>query len=160
MPEALLIDPYQPYAELYISRLYREYGIQTVALHRNWRSRLVLEPRLPILRSRAVSAHYMVPAEGVEALAPMLRARHDITAVLPHDEGAVWPLARMAEILGVNWSQPDALAAFASKGALKALLRRNDPQLRVNQVGHVASVGDVAGVGEPDGSVAVRAQAR
>lgn len=143
MTEALLIDPYQPYAELYISRLYRDYGIRTVALHRSWRTRLVLEPRLPILRSRAVSAHYMIPAAGVEALAPTLRAKHDVAAVLPHDEGAVWPLARMAELLNVDWSQPPALRAFSSKGALKRLLRQNDPQVRVNQVGHVASAREV-----------------
>lgn len=143
MAEALLIDPYQPYAELYISRLYREYGIQTIALHRDWRSRLVLEPRSPILRSKAVSAHYMIPAEGVESLIPVLRSRHDVTAVLPHDEGAVWPLAQLAEALGLSWAQPEAMAVFASKAALKERVRGRDPGIRLNQVAAVSDAAEV-----------------
>ncbi len=142
-PEALLIDPYQPYAELYISRLFRDYGIRTVALHRRWRSRLVLEPRSRVLRSSAVSANYMIPEAGIEALAPMLRERHSVVAVLPHDEGAVWPLARLAELLDLSWSQPQVLRLFASKGSLKRRLVERASDLRLNQTAAVAGPADV-----------------
>ena len=43
--EALILDPYRPYAQLLIQRLYLNHGIRTVCLHRNWRERLLLEGR-------------------------------------------------------------------------------------------------------------------
>lgn len=135
--EAVLLAPYQTYAGLYIERLYRDHGIRTIALHRRWRTRLILEPRLPILHSKAVSAHYMLPPGGIAELVPMLRDRHDVVAVLPHDEGAVQPLADLAAALDLNWAQPDVLPYFGSKYDLKQLIARNDPALRVNRIAEV-----------------------
>jgi hypothetical protein len=131
--EAVVLDPYTPYAGLFIERLHREYGIRTIALHRSWRARLVGEPRLAVLHSDAVSAHIMIPAGGVRRLVGRLRSRHDVVAVLPHEEGAVQPLGFLAAELGLDWAQPDVLPYFGSKRALKEFISRNDPGLRINR---------------------------
>ncbi len=130
--EAVLLNPYQPYAIIFIEKLFRDYGIRTIAIHSHWRARLTLEGRLPILRSEAVSAHYMLPAAGWAGIVEQLRRRHDVVAVLPHDEGAVEPLAALAAQLGLSWAQPEVLPAFRDKAALKRLIRRNDPGIRLN----------------------------
>ena len=101
-PVAVLLNPYQTYAEDAISRLYHDYGIATVALHSSWRTRVILEGRVPILRSKAVAAHYMVGRGAVADLADFLARRHHVVAVVPHDEGAVQPLMALAAHLSVD----------------------------------------------------------
>ena len=61
--EAVLLNPYQYYADVFIDLLYTQHGIRTIALHSDWRTRLIRQPRMPILDSLAVSAHYMVPPQ-------------------------------------------------------------------------------------------------
>ncbi|MDQ1250088.1 MAG: ATP-grasp protein [Actinomycetota bacterium] len=141
--EAVLLNPYQAYAELFIARLYSDYGIRTVALHTDWRTRVILEGRVPILRSAAVSAHYMIPRSGISSLVARLRRRHDVVAVVPHDEGAVSPLAELAEVLRLSWAQPEVLPAFRDKASLKALIARTDPAVRMNAFALVSSPQDV-----------------
>lgn len=142
-PEAVMVNPYQPYAEIFIARLFRDYGIRTVALHTDWRTRIILEGRAPILRSAAVSAHYMIPVEGLAPVADRLRTRHDIVAAVPHDEGAVGWLARLADMLDLSWAQPDVLPAFRNKASLKALIARNDPTVRLNAFALVSTPDEV-----------------
>ena len=139
--EAVLLNPYQFYADRFIELLYRRHGIRTVALHSDWRTRLIRQPRQAILDSPAVSAHYMVPPAGVVALAPTLRQRHDIVGVLPHDEGAVAPLVALGRALGLLWADQPVFDAIGSKSAVKALIRSADPTVRLNEV---AQVDDVA----------------
>lgn len=137
--EAVLLNPYQFYADVFIEQLYRHYGIRTIALHSDWRARLIRQPRMPILDSPAVSAHYMVPAEGVAALLPTLRRRHDVVAVLPHDEGAVVPLVTVARGLGLPWGDQPILGALQSKEAVKRFIADADPGVRLNHVSRVGS---------------------
>ena len=142
-PVAVLLNPYQTYAEDAISRLYHDYGIATVALHSSWRTRVILEGRMPILRSKAVAAHYMVGGGAVADLADFLTRRHHVVAVVPHDEGAVQPLMALAATLRVDWAQPALLEALGSKTEMKALIARRDPGVRLNAFARVA---DVSGV--------------
>lgn len=136
--EAVLLNPYQYYAERFITLLYREHGIRTVALHSDWRTRLIRQPRLPVLDSPAVSAHYMVPPAGITRLAPLLWHRHDIVGVLPHDEGAVAPLVALGRALGLTWADQPVFDAIGSKSAIKALIHAADPNIRLNAVAPVA----------------------
>lgn len=138
-----MVNPYQPYAEIFIARLYRDYGIKTVALHTNWRTRMILEGRLPILRSPAMAGHYMIPRAGLAPIAARLRRRHDVVAVVPHDEGAVSWLARLAQMLDLSWAQPQVLPAFRDKASLKALIARNDPTVRLNAFALVSTPAEV-----------------
>ncbi len=138
--EAVLLNPYQFYADRFIDLLYRRHGIRTVALHTDWRTRLIRQPRQAILDSPAVSAHYMVPAAGVVALAPVLRQRHDIVGVLPHDEGAVAPLVALGRAIGLGWADQPVFDAIGSKSAVKALIRSADPAVRLNEVAQVEDV--------------------
>jgi len=139
--EAVLLNPYQYYADVFIDLLYTQHGIRTIALHSDWRTRLIRQPRMPILDSPAVSAHYMVPPQGVAALVPMLRRRHDVVAVLPHDEGAVAPLVTIAQELGLPWGRQPILTTLHSKQAVKRFIATADPGVRLNQVARVSSAG-------------------
>lgn len=137
--EAVILDPYRPYAPMLIKRLYDNHGVRTVCLHTAWRERLLTEGRYPILRSPAVSAHYMVPGLGWNAVAQRLVQRHDILGVLPYEEGMVYPLVVLAETLGLSWAQPGIQSAFRNKFALKALVAANDPAIRLNVFAKVNS---------------------
>lgn len=141
--EALILDPYRPYASMLIQRLYLNHGIRTVCLHRDWRDRLLLEGRHPALRSQAVSAHYMITDMPLEAVAQRLGRRHRIVGVLPYEEGMVAPLAAIAAHLGLSWAQPGVIEAFTDKFALKTLLAQGDPHLRLNVFAPATSAEDV-----------------
>lgn len=140
---AVLLDPYDWYAAQFIAHIYRDYRVRTVAVHRSWRTRLVMQPRCPVLNSDAVAAHYMLPPGPTVELARLLSRRHDVVAVVPHDEGAVLPLAELACELGLSWAQPDLLESFGCKSALKSRVQRCDPGVRINL--H-ASVADASAV--------------
>lgn len=142
-PEAVILDPYRPYASMLIQRLYDRHGIRTVCLHSTWRERLLLEGRLPVLRSKAVSAHYMVAGLDWRTVAQRLARHHSIVGVLPYEEGMVRPLTIIAEELGLSWSQPHVQYAFRDKFALKQLVSRNDPRIRLNAFARVRTVDDV-----------------
>jgi hypothetical protein len=141
--EAVLLNPYDTYARMFIARLYFEHGIRTIALHSSWRSRLPMESRSPLLGSSAVSAHFMVPPGGVEALAGLLRDRHEVEAVVPHEEGAVVPLARLADALGLPWSQPELTPVLGSKTKVKQRIAARDPQLRLNAFATVRNAAEL-----------------
>lgn len=143
-PVVVMIDPYQPYAAMYISRFFRDYGVRTVAVYRNWRARLILEPRQQILASQALAGRYMMPASGdITELVPLLRQRHTVVAVAPHDEGAVRPLLELAGALELDWAQPELVAALGSKRALKQRVAAQDPHLRINAFAQVKSRAEV-----------------
>lgn len=142
--EAVLLNPYDTYARMFIARLYFDHGIRTIALHSDWRSRLPMESRSPLLGSSAIAAHYMVPPQGVAALVPMLRRRHDVVAVLPHEEGAVVPLATIADELELAWSQPELTPIFASKALLKQRIAAHDEHLRLNAFANVSTADELA----------------
>jgi hypothetical protein len=141
--EAVILDPYRPYALLMIERLYERFGIRTVCLHQDWRTRLLLEGRHRQLRSPAVSAHYMVGELGWDRAAQILRTRHHVAGVLPYEEGMVKPLSDLAELLGLSWAQPDVLPVFRDKRALKAMVLSNDPSIRMNAFTHVTTTEEV-----------------
>jgi hypothetical protein len=136
MSHAVILDPYGPYAPLLIESLYAKRGIRTVCLHSDWATRLKVESRIPVLHSAAVAAHYMT-SMGWDKIVQRLRRHHEVVAVLPHDEGTVAPLARLAEDLGLSWSQPDVLPAFRDKARLKSLVATNDPTVRLNRFARV-----------------------
>lgn len=141
--EAVVLNPYQPYALMLIQRLYDNYGVRTVCLHTDWRTRFLLEGRFPLLRSPAVSAHYMVKERDWASIARHLRARHHVAGVLPFEEGMVQPMSVLAGHLDLPWSQPAVLPAFRDKHALKQLIHRADPTIRLNVNSLVRSLADV-----------------
>ena len=145
-PEVVILDPYRPYAHMLIQRLYERHGIRTVCLHSGWRERLLLEGRFPVLRSKAVSAHYMVDDLDWRTIARRLAKHHSIVGVLPYEEGMVRPLTIIAEELGLSWSQPQVQYAFRDKFALKRLVKENAPGVRLNAFARVRTVDDVHSV--------------
>jgi hypothetical protein len=148
---AVILNPYRPYAFMLMERLYKNHGIRTVCLHTRWRERLTLEGRYPILRSPAVAAHYMVARGQWQGVARHLARRHRIVAVLPYEEGVVHPMAVVAQTLGLSWAQPSVLPAFRDKYALKSLVARADPSVRLNQFAQVRSAGEVLRLAQESG---------
>lgn len=142
-PEAVILDPYRPYASMLIERLFARHGIRTICLHSGWRERLLLEGRSPLLRSDAVSAHYMVEGLDWRTVARRLAGQHRVVGVLPYEEGMVRPLTIIAEELGLSWSQPRVQQAFRDKFALKQLIADNDPRVRLNVFARVSSAAQV-----------------
>lgn len=140
--EAVVLNPYQYYADRFIRALYDQHGVRTVALHTDWRTRLIRQPRMEVLNSPAVTAHYMVPAAGIDSLAPLLRRHHHVVGVLPHDEGAVAPLVRLGRELGLEWADQRVLTAIGSKGAVKELVRATDPTIPLNRFARVSGSSD------------------
>lgn len=132
MGQAVILDPYQPYARLLIERLYRNHGVQTICLHSDWRRRLLLEGRHRILRSDAVAAHYMLDDLDWAAVARGLLRRHNVVGVLPFEEGLVLPMIALAEELDLSWSQPDVQRAFRDRCSLKQLVAQRDSTVRLN----------------------------
>ena len=142
MSVAVILDPYRPYALMLMEELYRRHGIQSICLHSDWRTRVVLEGRLPFLRSKAVAAHHMISGRSMEHVAEALRP-YEVLGVLPYEEGMLSPLARLAQLLGLSWAQPEVLSAFRDKHALKRLVRDRNPRVRLNAFREVATAQDV-----------------
>ncbi|MEI2621478.1 MAG: ATP-grasp domain-containing protein [Candidatus Nanopelagicales bacterium] len=142
MSVAVILDPYRPYALMLMEELYRRHGIQSICLHSDWRTRIVLEGRLPFLRSKAVAAHHMISGRSMEHVAEVLRP-YEVLGVLPYEEGMLGPLARLAQLLDLPWAQPEVLPAFRDKHALKCLIRERNPRVRLNAFREVATPQDV-----------------
>ena len=139
MPSAVIMDPYGPYAALLIDRLYRNHGVTTICLHTDWKARLRSEGKSRILRSPAVAAHYMITDPDWASIAQSLARRHHIVGVLPYEEGTVAPLSALAAHLGLSWAQPEVQQALRDKNALKELVARNNPTIRLNVFRKVAT---------------------
>lgn len=128
----VLVAPYDNYAQRMIGLFYERYGLRTIAVHNDWRYRQSHEFEAPMLNSPAIAAHFVLPRGGWPELTQTLARRGDIVAVAPHHETTVDPLAQLATDLGLDWAQPGVLPCFRRKASLKALIKRNDPNVRLN----------------------------
>ena len=141
--EAVVLLPQSDYAPRLIEVLWRTHGVRSIAVSRNWRERLLFEHRYPVLRSEAVSAHYVLGSRSIERLALTMRRNHDVVAVIPHHEATIVPLSELAAALQLPWAQPTVLPLFRDKAALKAHIRRVDPSLRITRSQRVTSADEV-----------------
>lgn len=131
--EYVIQDPYHDYAIRFMYEMANTYGWKAVCYYTNTEDLRRSFRAYPTLRDPAmVAASYRVGPDGLPAFIDHLRANHDIRAVIPHYEPAVANAARIAAGLGLSWSQPEVLARFRNKEAMKAHLRATDPALRVN----------------------------
>jgi hypothetical protein len=142
-PEAVLLDPYHPYAVRLIEALHRQHALRVVAVYSDRRELRRQAHKYPVLGGPLVSASYIAGPGGLAGLAAHLREHHDVRAVVPHQEPGVLPLLELADRLGLAWAQPQVLGRFRAKGTLKEHLRRAPQPPRINAT---ALVDDVAGV--------------
>ncbi len=143
-------DPYHDYAVRFMYQMQRMYGWKAVCFYTNTVDLRRSFRAFPQLRDpEFVAASYRVSDEGMPSFIAHLRSAHDVRAVVPHYEPAVRNAALIAAGLGLSWSQPEVLARFRDKEAMKAHLRHADPGLRVNFSQVVRS---------PDEAVAVAAE--
>lgn len=141
--EAVVLLPQSEYAARLIRVLWRQHGVRSIAVSRNWRDRFIFESRFPVLRSQAVSASYVLGTRSIEQLAETLRRRHHVVAVIPHHEATVLPMTQLAAELGLSWAQPDVMPLFRDKAGFKARLRRVDPGLRLTRSQRVSRADEV-----------------
>ena len=145
--EFVIQDPYHDYAIRFIHQLHRTHGWKAVCYYTNTEDLRRSFRSFPQLRDPGlIAASYRVGESGMPAFIDHLRVGHDIRAVIPHYEPAVLNASRIAEGLGLSWSQPEVLARFRDKEAMKAHLQRVDPTIRLNHSQLVSSPGEAVAV--------------
>lgn len=145
----VLQNPYHPYATRFID-WFRAQGVDVVALYTDRREHDHLAWQFPLGPDR-VAASYLGNEADLAAFAAAVSERWRVVAVVPFWEGAVVTAGRLAEVLGLDWAQPEVLARFRDKHALKAYVAARDPALRLNRTRLVASVADVRDALSRDG---------
>lgn len=142
----MLLAPQSAYAVEFMDILWREHGIRSITVSKSWRDRLVMEPAYPTLRGDAVSAAYVRGSRPLARVARVLRRRHRVVAVLPHQEDVLADSVRLAALLGLEWADQEGLRAARDKHAMRQLIHRHDPDLRIGRSALVSTPADVAAV--------------
>lgn len=142
--QVLLQDPYHAYGQYMIELLERRYGIRSVCFYTEPLTHRLEARKFPALSSAGVVASYLVKPTQLDDFARMLAQRHQIAAVMPLNEPAVTPAVQLAAALGLSWAQPEIMARFRDKYALKQSLADVPDGPRVNAFRSVSSMGDVA----------------
>ena len=135
--EVLLEDPYHPYAADLIDLFAARHGMRSVVLYTDVAAMRSMAASYPALRGPNVAASYVVEHREIGAVARMLARDHDIRAVAPHAEPTIADLARIAELLHLDWAQPGVIDRFRDKHALKEFLRSVPDGPRINAVARV-----------------------
>ena len=141
--EAVLFDPYHPYAVRMIEALARDHGLRTVVAYTDRHALERQQHKFPALTGPHISASYLVRPGQLEAFAGLLARQHDVRAVCPHQEPAVLPAARLAAMLHLGWPQPGVVEMFRDKHALKTHLAQVPGGPRINAVALVRTPDDI-----------------
>ena len=149
----LIQDPYHPYAVRMMSILRERFGWRALTYYTDPGHYEMDAYRFPeLLDPELVAASYRADLADLDRLvAAVRRDGYTVRAVVPYKEPSVEPSGRLAEAFGLSWSQPQVLARFRNKGALKAHLRAVDPILRVNGSQIVSSPAQAASVRASEG---------
>ena len=143
-------DPVHPYAPRFIEA-YARRGLRTVCLYNN-PTFLRQAPHLfPDLVGPNIAANYLVDDAKLDTLAPLLKEKHHIVAVVPHVETSVLASEHLAELLDLSWAQPGVINRFRDKHSLKDYLRSVPDGPRINAIARVTTTFDVSqalGTGE------------
>ena len=83
----LIQDPHHEYAVRFIEQIHRNYGHRAICFYTDRRERLRQQARFPQLRSNAVAAAYVVEPERLDSFGELVRAQHDVIAVIPFSPG-------------------------------------------------------------------------
>ncbi len=130
--EVLFENPHHAYAIRFIELVARKYGGRAVCFYTDPAERARNEHRFPVLRSGLVAASYDFRQADIEAFAAHLIRHHRIAAAMPFNEPSLRSAASLGERLGLSWNAPEVLRLFQDKHLLKAHLRTNRPDLRIN----------------------------
>lgn len=141
--EYVIQDPYGYQARRFMTVLHRDFGLRAVCFHTD-PDRMRRESYWnPLLRSAATSANYVAPLDELPALADRLRQHHQIVAVIPYREPTLLPAETLAELLGLDWAQPEVVRRFRDKHLMKEHLGTVPGGPRLNRTVRVASAADV-----------------
>jgi hypothetical protein len=139
----LIQDPYHEYGVQFVEHIHRHYGHRAVCIYSNRRERVSHEATLSKLHANGVAAAFDVNLAALTEFAAMLRARYDVSAMIPFNETSVTTAAELAGRLGLSWAQPKIMLRFRDKFALKEHLRTTAPGIRINASHRVETLADV-----------------
>ena len=138
----LMLSPYLPYSAPLVEA-FAARGLGTVALYTDLPALRHFRSVAPLPSGPSIVASYVADERDLDLVAGVLRDRHDVVAVCPVFETDLLPLSRIAELLGVSSVDPDVIARFRDKAALKEHLRSAPGGPRVNVTCEVSSGADV-----------------
>lgn len=139
----VLLDPDHPYAGRFSEVCDRLWGVGTVCVYTDTSRWERAHAATWFARPRAVLAHYSAESGSLASAAEDLRRRHDVLAVIPHNELRVEPAVTLAEALGIAWADPNDVRRFRDKSALKQHLRSVPGGPRINATTAVRTLVDV-----------------
>ena len=141
--EILIQNPYHNYAERFIDVFYRRYGVRAVCFYTDEAEYHLMRAQAPAIDDPRVSASYFVDETELDSFAAVLRRDHHIAAALPYYEQAVGPASRLADLLDLDWAQPEVLQRFRDKYAMKQYLRTVPDGPRINAIASVRTIDDI-----------------
>ena len=141
----LIQDPYDPYAIEFITTIFTYFGLRPVCIHTDAKGRYYGEREYPMLKSTMVEASYDADLNDLTGLARRIDERYDVVGVVPWGEVQVAPAAELCALLGIEWNDPEVLARFRDKHALKEYVGKVAPDVRVPMHRLVRSAADLDG---------------
>lgn len=133
-------DPHLAYGVEFIRRLHERFGLRAVCYYTGQGAfRPALRQSAELISPEFVAASYQVRPADFPRFVAHLASAHDVRAVIPFNENVLLHSHEIAVALGLSWAQPDVVPCFRDKFALKSLLRRRDPGLRLNAFARVHS---------------------
>jgi hypothetical protein len=128
---------------------HRRHGHRSVCFFTDRRTRARFEGEYPLLRSPIVEARYDVDLRELRGFADFVRSRHEIAGVLPFNEEAVIPAARLSDWLAVGWNTLETMLRFRDKYAFKQHIRETCPHIRMNASRLAKGIEEVLASGLP-----------
>jgi hypothetical protein len=138
----LMLSPYLPYSGPLVEA-FAVLGLGTVALYTDLPALRHFRTVAPLPGGPSIVASYVADERDLDLVAGVLRDRHHVVGVCPVFETDLLPLARIADLLGVSSVDPDVIARFRDKAALKEHLRSVSGGPCVNVTCEVSSGDDV-----------------
>lgn len=127
----LIQDPYDPYAIQFIRTIFTYFGLRPVCFHTDAKARYYGERTYRLLTGDLIEASFDVDLDDLASFADTVRERYDVVGIVPWGEVHVGPAAELCRLLDLSWNDPDVLARFRDKNALKDHVGAVAPHVRV-----------------------------
>ncbi len=146
----LIQDPYDTDAQRFIDTIFTHFGLRPVCFYTDPKGRFYGEQQFPSLRSDLIEASYDVSLDDLASFVADVSETYDVLAVIPYREDTVEVAAELYGLLELGWNEPETIARFRDKHALKTYVHRSDPAVRVPVSRLVTTAADVFGEHVPD----------
>ena len=139
----ILFEPQHEYAAAIMGYLARTHGLKPVCVYLSSKAEVYQRRHFPDLGPERVEASFFLDRMAPADIAAHLNEHYEVLGVVPYAEQTLAPAAALLQHLSVSWNNPALLRLFRDKAALKATLRREHPEIRLNEARLVHTVADV-----------------